>query len=156
MTIGLIFLWLAQVCVGQSNIQRFLSVPDLESAKKSLVIYTGGMIFIKTCSMFMGLLMYAKYEDCDPFSSGKVKKLDQVLPYFVMDIAAKVPGLPGLFVAGIFSAALSTMSSNVLKARQLSKLKRLLTTMHQFALDISPDVSNQIKNLILDLIVSKN
>ena len=57
--------------------------------------------------------MYAKYETCDPVAAGIVKKVDQILPYFVMDVGGKIPGLPGLFIAGIFSAALSTMSSNL-------------------------------------------
>lgn len=57
--------------------------------------------------------MYAKYETCDPFSAGFTKKIDQVLPYFVMDVGGSVPGLPGLFIAGIFAAALSTMSSSL-------------------------------------------
>jgi len=35
---------------------------------------------------------------------------DKILPYYVLDVAADVPGLPGLFLAGLVSAALSTMS----------------------------------------------
>jgi solute carrier family 5 (sodium-coupled monocarboxylate transporter), member 8/12 len=35
-----------------------------------------------------------------------VSKSDQVLPFFVTQIATNLPGLPGLFVAGVFSAAL--------------------------------------------------
>lgn len=57
--------------------------------------------------------MYAKYEKCDPLSTKQVAKLDQMLPYFVMDVAGNIPGLPGVFVAGIFSAALSSMSSSL-------------------------------------------
>lgn len=55
--------------------------------------------------------MYALYSDCDPLSLGLVAKMDQMVPYFVMDVTRNFPGLPGLFVAGIFSASLSTLSS---------------------------------------------
>ncbi|XP_062551794.1 sodium-coupled monocarboxylate transporter 1-like isoform X1 [Armigeres subalbatus] len=110
-TLGLSTIWIGTLGVSQGCIQRFLAVPDLKIAKKTLIIFTGGMIFIKSCSCFMGLLMYAKYEACDPYSIGKINKLDQILPYYVMDVGAKIPGLPGFFVSGIFSAALSTLSS---------------------------------------------
>lgn len=31
------------------------------------------------------------------------RKLDQIVPFFVLEVAAKVPGLSGLFIAGIFA-----------------------------------------------------
>ncbi|XP_076387575.1 sodium-coupled monocarboxylate transporter 1 isoform X2 [Megachile rotundata] len=43
----------------------------------------------------------------------RIRKPDQLLPYFVMEMAESIPGLPGLFVAGVFSAALSTMSTGL-------------------------------------------
>lgn len=39
--------------------------------------------------------------------------MDQLLPYFMMRILGDTPGLPGLFVSGIFSGALSSVSSFV-------------------------------------------
>jgi hypothetical protein len=35
-----------------------------------------------------------------------VEKPGQILPYYVMDVAKNLPGLSGLFISGIFSAAL--------------------------------------------------
>lgn len=58
----------------------------------------------------MGLIIYSNLYDCDPFTAGLVKKLDQIVPYFVMRIGDKIPGLPGLFIAGLFSGGLSSMS----------------------------------------------
>lgn len=112
-TMGMTVAWVSLLGVTQSSIQRFLSVPDMKRATKSVWIFTGGMIFIKACCIFVGLIIYAKYETCDPYSMGIVTKLDQILPYFIMDVGKSIPGLPGLFIAGIFSAALSSMSSSL-------------------------------------------
>uniref|UniRef100_A0A182XFZ4 Sodium/solute symporter n=1 Tax=Anopheles quadriannulatus TaxID=34691 RepID=A0A182XFZ4_ANOQN len=109
--LGLTTLWVSNLAVNQGCVQRFLAVPDLRVAKNSLIIFTAGLIFVKSCSCFIGLLIYAKYETCDPYSTHKITKIDQILPYYIMDVGSKIPGLPGLFVSGIFSAALSTMSS---------------------------------------------
>lgn len=35
----------------------------------------------------------------------------QLMPYYVIDTMGHIPGLTGLFVAGIFSAGLSTVSA---------------------------------------------
>lgn len=35
------------------------------------------------------------------------------MPLFVVDVMGDMPGLPGLFVSGIFSASLSTISAAV-------------------------------------------
>lgn len=73
---------------------------------RTVWLYGIGISILKTMSVFAGLLMYAKYVNCDPFTSGQVSKSDQLLPYYVMDVAIKVPGLSGLFIAGVVSAAL--------------------------------------------------
>ena len=42
---------------------------------------------------------------------GIIERTDQLMPYYVMQTMAKIPGIPGLFTAGVFSGALSTLSS---------------------------------------------
>jgi solute carrier family 5 (sodium-coupled monocarboxylate transporter), member 8/12 len=95
-----------------------------------------GLFTLLCVCCWSGLVMYAYYFSCDPLSSGvrreifsyikllyrlfstfhhpvikkidpqQVKASDQLLPLFVMDTMGNLPGVPGLFVAGIFSGAL--------------------------------------------------
>ncbi|KAJ9575567.1 hypothetical protein L9F63_007575, partial [Diploptera punctata] len=109
--IGNTFGWLNGVGVNQSMVQKFMSLPTYARAQRSLLLCVFGIIIFKTISCITGLLIYAKYHDCDPLTTKAVTRPDQLATYYVLDIASSVPGLPGLFVAGIFSASLSTMSS---------------------------------------------
>ncbi|KAK4876644.1 hypothetical protein RN001_009150 [Aquatica leii] len=103
--------WLACTCFIPGSVQKFLSVSKFSSAKKVVYIMGVGMIVLIMFSVITGLMVYTKYYLCDPILNGAVTRRDQILPYFAMDVAGKIPGLPGMFTAGIFSAALSTMSS---------------------------------------------
>jgi len=58
-------------------------------------------------------VIYAFYADCDPISAERIKKGDQILPYFVMHVLGSLYGVPGLFVACLFSGTLSTVSSGL-------------------------------------------
>lgn len=73
---------------------------------RALIIFLVGEFLVKCSSLFIGLIIFARYYDCDPFTTGAIAKKDQILPYFTMDVAGNIPGLPGLFIAGIFCAAL--------------------------------------------------
>lgn len=111
LTVGMTTAWVAKLGVSQCCIQRFLAVPNIEVAKKSVWVFAFGLGALKLGAILLGLIVYAKYESCDPVSTQQIKKLDQIVPLFVMEVASKIPGLPGLFIAGIFSAALSSISS---------------------------------------------
>lgn len=75
-------------------------------------IFTVGIIGIITICCYTGLLIYTTYHDCDPYLSGRITDYDQLLPYFMMQTVGNLNGLPGLFMAGIFSAALRYTSIN--------------------------------------------
>ncbi|CAG2053158.1 unnamed protein product [Timema podura] len=112
-TFGMTIGSLSSLGINQGMVQKFITLPDYKSARTSLIIFTFGMMVVKTIVVIVGLIIYAAYYDCDPYTTKKISKPDQIVPYYVMDTAANIPGLSGLFVAGIFSAALSTMSSNL-------------------------------------------
>lgn len=65
-----------------------------------------GLILLAIMSIMSGVVIYGKYHDCDPVTLGIIKRHDQLVPYFVMDTLSKYNGLPGLFVACVFSGAL--------------------------------------------------
>jgi sodium-coupled monocarboxylate transporter 8/12 len=64
------------------------------------------MCLIVSSSVFLGLTIYARYADCDPLLNHKITKNDELVSYYVMDIAGNIPGLSGLFMAAMVSAAI--------------------------------------------------
>uniref|UniRef100_A0A1I8Q8H6 Sodium-coupled monocarboxylate transporter 1 n=1 Tax=Stomoxys calcitrans TaxID=35570 RepID=A0A1I8Q8H6_STOCA len=105
--------WLKSNAINQNMIQRYLSLPTLKSAQKAIWYFiTGVLIFLVICG-YSGLLIYATYSECDPLETKLTKRKDQLLSLLVMETLGNFPGLPGLFVAGVFSAALSSLSTGL-------------------------------------------
>ncbi|XP_059608017.1 sodium-coupled monocarboxylate transporter 2-like [Phlebotomus argentipes] len=96
---------------NQTNLQRFLSLPSGEKMKISA--WTLAFVFglFMCASSFLGVIIYANYETCDPFTSGIIQRVDQILPHFIQERANVFLGFSGIFIAGVFSASLSTTSS---------------------------------------------
>ncbi|XP_046643004.1 sodium-coupled monocarboxylate transporter 1-like isoform X1 [Daphnia pulicaria] len=134
LVIGGFFYWMSWYAVDQTTVQRFLVMETLRSAKISMwsnLVAVCGIIYL--CG-FVGLVMYSKYFYCDPLTAQVIDKADQIVPFFVMDVLGDFPGLPGLFVAGIFSGALSTLSS-VLNAVALVILEDFIRPVFPNMLD---------------------
>ncbi|XP_028738214.1 sodium-coupled monocarboxylate transporter 2 [Peromyscus leucopus] len=112
-TVGGTFTWLGIYGVNQSTIQRCISCKTEKHAKLALYFNLLGLWMIVVCAVFSGLIMYSNFKDCDPWTSGIISAPDQLMPYFVMEIFATMPGLPGLFVACAFSGTLSTVAASI-------------------------------------------
>lgn len=67
------------------------------------------MFFVSVCC-YAGVLVYAAFWKCDPKSAGYVETDDQLFPFYVLQTVGNYRGIPGLFVAGVFGAALSSLS----------------------------------------------
>ncbi|XP_039285768.1 sodium-coupled monocarboxylate transporter 2 isoform X1 [Nilaparvata lugens] len=112
-TIGMSLQWIAHLAIHPGAIQRFIAVPTYRDAQKVTLWVAVGLALVKSASVFTGLLVYSKYHDCDPIAIQVVNKPGQILPYYVMDIAGRYPGITGVFISGVVSAALSTMSASL-------------------------------------------
>ena len=111
--IGMFFLWVALYGTNQAQVQRYLSVKTRSQAEKSLWLNSVLIIIIYLLCCFAGMLAYTFYHNCDPVKSQQVQRKDQIFPVFVMQMMGDYPGIPGIFVAGVISGALSTVSSGL-------------------------------------------
>ncbi|KAK4873454.1 hypothetical protein RN001_015483 [Aquatica leii] len=111
--IGMGVTFIGNLGINPSSIQRFLSLPTYRDAQMSVVIFGVGTIITKLVSSFIGLIMFARYIDCDPLSNGSIKSIDQLLPFYMLDALGNLKGFPGLFVASVLCTALSTMSTSI-------------------------------------------
>ncbi|XP_015174185.1 PREDICTED: putative sodium-dependent multivitamin transporter isoform X2 [Polistes dominula] len=113
LSVGGFFTYLSLYGVNQVQVQRMLTVKNLGAAKRALWCSWPIASIMSLTICFAGLSIYSKYRDCDPLNSGRITSNDQLMPFYVMETLSKYPGVPGLFIAGIFSAGLSTVSATV-------------------------------------------
>ncbi|XP_034183348.2 sodium-coupled monocarboxylate transporter 1 [Osmia lignaria lignaria] len=113
LVIGGMVHWLQISAINQNMIQRYLALPTLRSARRALWTFMIGVLLLVGICGYAGMLIYAWYHVCDPLTTKLAGAKDQLLPLLVMNILRGYPGLPGLFVAGVFSAALSSLSTGL-------------------------------------------
>ncbi|CAH2245431.1 sodium-dependent multivitamin transporter [Pelobates cultripes] len=109
--IGGIFMMLSLYGVNQAQVQRYLSSRTEREAKLSCYAVFPCQQLVLCFGCITGLVMFAYYQKNEILNPEIISTPDQMVLYFVMDILKDLPGLPGLFVACLFSGALSTISS---------------------------------------------
>ncbi|KAH8352703.1 hypothetical protein KR084_005765, partial [Drosophila pseudotakahashii] len=108
--IGGIFYWSSLNAVNQSMVHRYMSLPTLKMARASIAFFVVGAVIFYSVLCFLGVLVFHMYKDCDPLSAGYIKNDDQLVPLFVVNSMGHIYGMPGLFIAGVFGASLSSLS----------------------------------------------
>lgn len=108
--IGGIFLTMASHGTDQLIVQRLIASGSLRNARKALV--TSAFLVFLQFSLFLtaGLMLYLHYGGASLAEIG-VGKPDEVILQFVKDFVP--PGIAGLIIAGLFAAAMSTLSSSL-------------------------------------------
>lgn len=95
----------------QTNVQRLLSAKSLDCAKRAVWLNTLLLMSLQCSILFSGVCIYWYYSHCDPLLTGDILSRDQIMPLFFVETMGGIPGASGLFVSGIFSGCLSTVSS---------------------------------------------
>lgn len=109
--VGGMFTYLSLYAVNQVQVQRLLTVKSLKAAQSALWWNWPILSALSFTTSFSGLVIYYFYQKCDPLLSGRITSRDQNMAIYVMDALGHIPGIAGLFVSGIFSASLSSVSS---------------------------------------------
>jgi SSS family transporter len=97
----------------QPQVQRYSSLPTLKIAIRSIIFTIPMNVFTNVLIMLTGIAIFAVYHDCDPLQTKEIYKRDGIVSHFVTKQLAHIPGMLGLFIAVIFSAVLSTVSSGL-------------------------------------------
>jgi SSS family solute:Na+ symporter len=105
------FWYLQKYTADQTLVQRYLVARSDREALKGVAL--GALLCVPAWTLFMliGTLVWAYYRLSPEALPAAITKADQVFPYF---LTTKIPaGFAGLFMASLFSAAMSMLSSDL-------------------------------------------
>ncbi len=105
-------LMVCHIGFGQYFVQRFASCATPNDAKKS--IWVGASVSLIVGGVFIpmiGMASISYFRGCDPVKSGKIARIDAIVPFLVQEIFKEIPGMTGVFISSAYSATLSTIST---------------------------------------------
>ncbi|XP_060072989.1 sodium-dependent multivitamin transporter-like [Ylistrum balloti] len=113
-TLGTVTSWIGNG-ISQSGVQRISSTPSIREARKAVLTNLPAAVILETLMALLGMVLFAFYHNkaCDPTRAGLIQSSNQLVPYFVVEQMSFVPGFVGIFMACLFSATLSTLSSGL-------------------------------------------
>uniref|UniRef100_A0A915EQ95 Sodium-dependent multivitamin transporter n=1 Tax=Ditylenchus dipsaci TaxID=166011 RepID=A0A915EQ95_9BILA len=111
--VGGIFHGICVFGLNQMALQRYCSMPSLRDARVVMTMTIPCSVLIGLMTAYIGLLMVAYFNGCDPLSLGEIQTADQMAILMASRVLSSMPGLPGIFLATVFSATLSSTSSGI-------------------------------------------
>ncbi|XP_067679207.1 sodium-coupled monocarboxylate transporter 1-like [Haliotis asinina] len=136
-------LGVARVFVGfgllfqPAYLQRIAATKSLAEARRAVLIGLFCSPIFGVLCVLCGLVAYGYYDykRCDPVSSNQIDNINQVLPFLTIDIFRNLPGMPGVFLAALYSASLSSLSSGLSAFANITWeefVKARVSTMSEF------------------------
>ncbi|XP_077534696.1 sodium-coupled monocarboxylate transporter 1-like [Haemaphysalis longicornis] len=97
-----------------SNSGQFKTWPLSElEPRKTILLGTVMLCIFYSLGAAEAMALSCRYRGCDPQMLGQITRTDQILPFYVLNDLKALPGLSGIFLAGVVSASISTVSSLV-------------------------------------------
>lgn len=95
----------------QTIVQRYLTSSSVKDSQKTL--YTNAVLTLPATIIFFGIgtLLFIFYTEMPNELSPAISNNDSIFPWYI--VRELPPGISGLLVAGIFSAAMSSISSSL-------------------------------------------
>ncbi|MFP6659050.1 MAG: sodium/solute symporter [Pirellulales bacterium] len=110
------FVYLGGHAVNFTTVQRYVSMPSVRDARRSLVVTSVMVTAVCVLFFLVGSTLFVFYQqNPNPaFQAGveSSKAGDLLLPHFVLTEVPEI-GLIGLLLAGLFAAAMSSMDSGI-------------------------------------------
>jgi solute:Na+ symporter, SSS family len=107
---GGMFLTMASHGTDQLIVQRLLACKDLRASQMALVASGFFVLFQIALFLFVGMFLFTWYQGV-PFADLGLANNDEIILRYVLDVIPH--GAAGLFIAGLFAAAMSTLSSSL-------------------------------------------
>lgn len=111
--LGQLFVSLSQFGCQQNFMQRYVSLKSIKDVKRAMMSNIPIIIMFFSLAWVAGMVIYSTYAACDPLKEGFIGKQDEILPFFVEDQMALLPGFLGIFMATLFNGALCMNVSNL-------------------------------------------
>lgn len=95
----------------QTIVQRYLTSSDVKKSQKTL--YTNAILTLPATIIFFGIgtLLFIFYSELPTKLSPSISNNDSIFPWYIVN---ELPiGISGLLIAGVFSAAMSSISSSL-------------------------------------------
>jgi SSS family solute:Na+ symporter len=106
-----LFHYLTKYTTDQTMVQRYLLAPSVKDATKGALLGIGCCYIAWFMFFGIGSMLWGFYDLHPGRLPDYIDKPDKVFPYF---IGSELPvGITGLVLAGLFSSALSTISSDI-------------------------------------------
>ncbi|XP_035227711.1 putative sodium-dependent multivitamin transporter [Stegodyphus dumicola] len=124
--------------VNQEQVQRIMTLRNSKRATIAILLSVPIFVTFNLLCCLCGLIFYAYFRTCDPLTSPDkpIQAADQIIPFYIATALNAYPGLPGLCIAGIFSASLSSISS------QLNAFAAVMTV--NFIKPVWPNLSKSV------------
>lgn len=104
--LGQLFMSLSVYGCQQTFVQRYVALGSAAAARRTLLAAAPAVAALFSLGWLVGAALYALYAACDPLAAGATTEPDELLPHYVQDQLAALPGMMGLFLGSLFNGAL--------------------------------------------------